>query len=89
MSLKEKFDALDASEQWPFVISLSEDEKKKILIRLDNDLTSINFDIEDAITDEDGDVIEFNQETDFKEYIGDSDGVIILLSALGINAEQV
>ena len=89
MGLKEKFDALEASEQWPFVLSLSKEEKDKLEIGLDYDTSWIDFDPSDVSCNEDGEVDDRLQLTEFKEHFGCSDGSFSLLKALGFNVEFV
>lgn len=76
MNTKERFDKCkNASSQWEWV---AKNKNFDFTIVMDNDCTWINFG-----DDEEGDSIT----SDFNEYLGQSDGAILLLKALGINAE--
>ncbi len=75
------FDALDAKEQWAFILTLQ--NKDSVEIFLDNDATSISFgEIEE---DDDG----YSDIRGFKNDIGDRQGAYDLLECLGFNAQGV
>ncbi len=73
---KEKFEDLEPSEQWSFVVK---NANKVELIILDNDNTSIFFKGKEA---------EDDRYTSFDDDIGDREGVLHLLKALKIPCER-
>lgn len=78
VKLSEQFKNETDIGRWNLVLA----NKDKIRLMLDNDLTYAVFDGE---KDEYGDTLAL----DFDTYIGWSDGVFLLLDALGIKAEGV
>jgi hypothetical protein len=83
MTIKELSDQFNKlqndGEKWKWVLN---NQDKDIVVMLDNDYTYAVF--TNTNTEEDDDTILY-----FDYYIGDSDGILILLEALGIKAEEV
>ena len=78
-NLLKEFDELNNDkERWLWVL----ENKDKVFIELDNDITLVSSTIEC----EDGEEVEY---TSFDEFLGNKDGVLDLLQALGINADFV
>jgi hypothetical protein len=73
-----KFLKMNGEQQWKWVLETP--LKKHFTVMLDNDDTHIDWD---------GDSDNYNFTMDFKDFIGDSDGVFSLLKALGIKHEGV
>lgn len=82
MALGKQFENLTTEKQWEFVLGL--EDKSKIEVYLDNDSTEITFGDEFENGDEDDPVLYF-----FQDFIGDAEGVLHLLKALGISANRV